>query len=305
MKNFLLSLLCFMLFCFEAHAQDARFLIKDGIALTNQQHYTEAIEKYKAALVLEPENASANYQMGFALNASGKGLDALPYLQKAVSSNASPVIVSSAYTLMGSIYDQSGQAQRAIASYLQGIHVDSTSFDLRYNLGLAYFRSKQYAEAEQSAVAALKIDLQNAPAMRLYALVAFHQNKRAAALLGLCTFLELEPNGPHAAEANNNIQHIIQGGALKPEPGAKMAAINADVNAYNQAITKALADVSKRKHASAAVEFTDQLQAMFTAIGQIAEKQPANDLFHQQALHYYQMAQSGGVPAFAKTIGHE
>jgi tetratricopeptide (TPR) repeat protein len=53
-------------------------LIKQGIQLNNQQNYAGAIEKYKQALTAEPDNAQANYQLAFSLNASGKGTDGHP-----------------------------------------------------------------------------------------------------------------------------------------------------------------------------------------------------------------------------------
>lgn len=188
-----------LLYACCACAQDARSLVKEGIELSNARNYTGAIEKYKAALTLEPDNASAAYQLAFALQASGKSQEALPYLQKVVQSNASAAVISSAYGLMGGIYDQLGQVKKGIESYRLGLQKDSANYYLRYGLGLAYFRSHQYADAEQSAIAALRLDAQQPGSWRLYALVTFHQNKRANALLGFCTYLWLEPAGPQSA----------------------------------------------------------------------------------------------------------
>jgi tetratricopeptide (TPR) repeat protein len=61
----------------SATAQDAATFIKDGRQLSNQKQYAQAIEKYKNALAIEPENVQANYQLAFTLFASGKGPEGL------------------------------------------------------------------------------------------------------------------------------------------------------------------------------------------------------------------------------------
>lgn len=302
---FKITLIVFSLtFVLNLQAQDVSSLIKEGIQLGNTQNYAGAIEKYKAALKLEPNNPSANYQIAFSLNASGKGREALPYLQKVVQSESSIAVISSSYELMGTIYDQSAQPQKAIESYQQGIKVDSASYSLRYNLGLVYFRNRQYAQAEKNAIEAIKINPKHSGSMRLYALVSFHQDKRAAALLGFCSFLWLEPNSNRSAEAYGNIQHILKGGALKAEPGEmKPHSVDANTYALNQAITQAVVLVAKRRNLLPADQFSEQLQAIFTAVGALAKKQGSNDFFHAQlAEYYYQLAQSANVPAFAHLI---
>lgn len=284
-------------------AQDARQLVKDGIELNNSRQYTAAIEKYKAALALEPTNVQANYQLAFSLNASGKGADAIPYLQKVTTLDASPAVKTGAWSLLGNIYDQAKQPDKAIDSYKQGILLSPNDQLLQYNLGLAYFRNHQYAEAEQCAITSLGLDPKHAASMRLYALVTFHQNKRAPALLGLCSFLLMEPNTPRSLESYGNIQHILQGGDLKPEPGVTAPHhIDADTYAQNQAITTAIVAEAKRRYLVATDHFTEQLQTIFAALGPLAEKQSGNAFFKAMAARFYKLSQSGNMPAFARLI---
>jgi len=289
--------------CISAHAQDARSLIKEATDLSNAKQYPAAIEKYKAALVVEPDNAQANYQLAFALNASGKGTDAIPYLQKvATDANASANLQQGAYTLLGSIYDQSKQPAKAVENYKKALSYSVDDQQLNYNLGLAYFRNHQYAEAETCARMSMKLMTEPHPErMRLYALVLFHQNKRAPALLALCDFLLQEPNTARSPESYSNIQHIFQGGELKPEPGVTIHT-DAETDALNRAITTALADVAKRRYFVAADKFTEQLQAVFAAIGPLAKQQHGSDLFKVQAARFYSLSQSGNMPAFARLI---
>lgn len=257
--------------CGETSAQntdDARALVKEGVKLNDEKKYAEAIDKYRQALKIDTGSMFASYQLAYSLFLSGKGTEGVPWLQKVIAGDEK---------LRAAAYDLSG---------------------------LIYFKNKQYAEAETNAIEAIKLDPKHASTQRMYALVSFHQNKRAQALLGFCSFILLEPNTARSAEAYGNIRHIIQGGNLKPEPG-EMAphAIDANTNALNQAITQAVADFSKRRYASAGDLLAAELKAIFINMGQLAEKQSGNDFFRKyMAAYFYQMAQSPNMPAFARLI---
>jgi len=249
-------------------SDDARALVKEGVKLNDEKKYAQAIDKYREALKIDTGNLFADYQLAYSLFLSDRGKDGIPYLEKVVKSDGK---------------------------------LNSAAYDL---LGLIYFKNKQYAEAETAATAAIKLDPKHAGTQRTYALVSFHQNKRAQALLGFCSFILLEPNTTRSAEAYGNMQHIIQGGNLKPEPGEMTShAIKANVNVLNQAITQAVADFSKRRYASAGDLLTAELKAIFTNIGQLAEKQTGNDFFRNYlAAYFYKLAQSPNMPAFARLI---
>jgi tetratricopeptide (TPR) repeat protein len=286
----------------QANAQDAQSLIIEGNQLSTNKDYTDAIEKYKAALALEGGNITAKYQLGFALNAAGKGKDAIPYLQDAAKNSSNTAIKSSSFSLLGSIYDRTGLPKDAITNYREAIKLDSANYALPYGLGLAYFRNQQYDDAELAAIKALNLNHSAAPSMRLYALVTFHQNKRAPALLGLLSFLWMDPNGTRAAEANENIQHILDGGVLKPDPGAQPIRISAGNAALNAAISAAANTVAQQKPAKGDL-FTQQLKAILIAVNQQANGQIAGSAFATQLLSFYsKLAQSAHLNAFAHYV---
>lgn len=285
-----------LLFTLSVRAQDTDVsaLIKQGVQLNNDKNYAGAIEKYKQALATDPENAQANYQLAYSLNASGKGLEGVPYLNKVTKANSN--FTGPAFELLGSIYDSNHQPQQAIDAYKEGVKIKPDYQPLYFNLGIAYFRAKQYADAELAAIEAIKLDPKHANSQRLYGLVTFHQNKRAAALLGLCSFLLLEPDGPRAAEAYTNMLSILKGGELKPD-GGKVTPLDAGNAALNKTLS---ATMAAQKTAS----LEAQLNAVFTAIGQLAEKQTRNDFFRNYcASFFYQLAKSGNMPAFARLMG--
>lgn len=248
--------------------EDARALVKEGVKLNDEKNYARAIEKYQQALNIDTGNLFAGYQLAYSLFLSDKGKEGIPYLQKVIKGNTK---------------------------------LNAAAYDL---LGLIYFKNKQYAESETAAIEAIKLDPKHASSQRMYALVSFHQNKRAQALLGFCSFILLEPNTARSAEAYGNIQHILQGGALKPEPGEIVShTIEANVNTLNQAITQAVVDFGKRKYTSQGDLLTAELKAIFTNIGQLTEKQSGNDFFRNyMAAYFYQLAQSPNMPALARLV---
>ena len=305
MKLFRYILLVFLaVFCKAAMAQtgtDLDSLVKQAVRLNNAGKYAEAADKYTQALKLEPDNVYANYGIAFSLLNSGKGDEGIPYLQKVIGTD-NPV-KPMAYDLLGSIYDQDHNSAKAIEAFNEGIKIDPKNQELYYNLGLVYFRDKNYAEAEKCAVQSIKLDPKHANSLRIYALVCFHQNKRANALLGLCSFILLQPQSVRSTEAFGNIQHILQGGVLKAEPGVAPPAPDANTVALNQAITKAVTEAGQKKYATKADLLTAQFTAIFSAIGPLADAQTGDDFFKSfYADYFFKLAQSPNMPALARLI---
>ncbi|WP_454804365.1 tetratricopeptide repeat protein [Mucilaginibacter phyllosphaerae] len=293
MRLLLNLLLLITLITTNAFAQDAASLLKQGQQLAAKKDYPAAIEKYKSALAAEPDNARANYEMAFALFASGKGIEGIPNLEKAIQANTNAAFTAASYSLMGSIYGNAKQLPKAIAAYKNGIRADSTNQRIYYNLGIVQYRSKQYADAEQTFVSAIKRDSADAGSIRMYALTTFHENKRADALLGFCRFLQLEPNSARSKEAFGNLQNILQRGTLPAEAGYQpTSATKAEAFAQNKIITKALAGFTTRKYASPTALLTAQLKELYAAFGD----------HYRYSAYYNKLAQSGKFETFVRVI---
>ncbi len=264
----------FLAFCgclnyaYAQNTNDAHALVKQGEQLNADKNYNGAIEKFTEAVKLDTTYLFADYQLANALFLAGRGAEGVPHLQKVIRGKTS---------------------------------LSAAAYDL---LSLIYFRNRQYAAAETNAIEAIKLDPKHAGSVRTYALVCFHQDKRAAALMGFCSFIMLEPTTLRAAEAYGNIQHILQGGALKPEAGeTAVHATGANTVALNKIISQAIAETEKRRYTSAGDLFTAQLKEIFTAAGQFEEKQSDDDFFRNYlAAYFYQLLESNNIAAFARFI---
>ncbi|MES2064477.1 MAG: tetratricopeptide repeat protein [Bacteroidota bacterium] len=277
----------------NASAQDVTALIKEGRELNSQKRYPEAIEKYKSVLMVEPENAQANYQLAFTLFASGKGPDGLPYLEKVVNTNNKNPLTAAAYSLLGSIYGNAKQLPKAIEAYKNGVKTDSTNQRIYYNLGIVQYRSKLYTDAGQSFIDAVKRDSADAGSVRMFALATFHENKRVEAILGFCRFLQLEPNSKRSAEAFGNLQNILQRGSLQAEAGYEpTSATKAEAFTQNKVVNKVLSGFMTRKYSSPTALLTAQLKELFTAFG---DK-------YKYATYYNKLSQTDSFEPFVRVI---
>lgn len=301
MKKFILPAVMLIVIVSGSAAQntgDAGSIVKEAVQLNNNGLYTEAIAKYTQALKLDSTNLYANYGIAFSLLQAGRGDQGIPYLQKVIGSNTK--LTAWAYDLLGSVYDQDRQSAKAIDAYKAGIKSDPGYEELYYNLGLVYFRDKNYPEAEKCAVKSIRLNPEHAASQRMYALVCFHQNKRANALLGLCSFILLDPQSSLAAGAWRNIQSILKGGRLKPEPDAKISPPDTQTLSLNAAILRGAAEAGHNRYATGAGRLAAQMKLIFTAIGQLADKQNDDTFFRNYLADYFaKLAQSANMPAFA------
>lgn len=299
LQKLLIALALLSGFNYSAYAQSD--VIKQGIELQKQGKYAEAIAQYNEALKTDPENEYANYQIAVSLNSAKRPNEAIPHLDKAAKSTNTAISVA-AYTLLAAIYDTRNDHQKAIDTYNTAIGINPNYPQIYYNLAIAQFGNQQYAEAELSAIEAIKKNPEHAGSQRLYALVTFHQNKRVNALLGFCSFILLEPTGPRAAEAYGNIQHIIQGGVLVDGKGKNTAPLSAADQKLNQAITTAV-QAGKAKHLTGNDLLAYQLKLIFTLAGETSAKQTGQTFYdHFFAAYFYKLAQSDNMPAFTRTI---
>jgi tetratricopeptide (TPR) repeat protein len=311
MKFFTKSIVSLVLaiFSITAIAQDKNTvadLIKQGVQLNDQGNYTGAIDKYNQALRIDPENVQASYKMAFSLFSSGKGNDGIPYIEKTIKGSSSLSLTAASYDLLGSIYDQGHQTDKAIEAYKNGIRVNPKYQRLYYNLGITYFRNKQYPEAEANAIEAIKLDPKHASSQRMYALVAFHQNKRVPALMAFCNFLILEPQTARSAEAFGNIQHILQGGVLKDSKGNSTILISTKDNQENSTLNMSISMVllSAQQKKLAGMDLLEyELKKIFDIAGEQSAKKTDKDFFWKfYADYFYQLSQSNNMPAFTRLV---
>ena len=240
--------------------------------------------------------------MGYTLYSAGKGKDAIPYLESILKSNGSKY---EADDLLGSIYDDANEPEKAIECYKNGIKENRGFEHLHFNLGISYLRKNDYADAEACEMDAIKLDQRHVSNQRIYALAEYDQGKRICALLAWCSFLIIEPNTQRSVDVFNDVRKIINYGFSKQ--AGKPLNINiseADIkNGTNLSLPLVVVESTEgKKDLSAVDSLTLQLTAIFKAVPEFGESKKDEFFSNYYAKFFDQLAESGNMPAFVRLI---
>ena len=123
--------------------------------------HTKAIEAWKQAFRIDPNNAAAYYNLGVAYYELGFYKDAIEAWKQAFRIDPNN---AAAYYNLGVAYNQLGFYKDAIEAYNQAIRISPDYAATYYNLGLIYIRLHYYAKAIEAFKQAIRIDPDNADA---------------------------------------------------------------------------------------------------------------------------------------------
>jgi len=182
----------------EAAPQDIEALIRDGIALHDQQRYADAIALYERALKLDPDNAFAGYEMAFAYQVSGD----LPAciesasgaLERGDASGARDYYLSGLYKLLASCQSASGDSEQALQVFRDGLQRFPNNYGLHFNIAITLAKSGDLESARQHFVTAMTIDSAQPSPYYMLGEILSRQGFRPAALLAYIAFLQHEFN---------------------------------------------------------------------------------------------------------------
>lgn len=115
--------------------------------------------------------------------------------------------------LLGNAYDDSGNAEKAIDIYTKTIKKYPYDYSLYYNLGITYYRIKEYSKAENCFQEALLCNPFHASSHLSLGKIEALQGHYSHAFLSLGTFLAVEPNSERSNEVlvflNNLAENYI------------------------------------------------------------------------------------------------
>lgn len=285
---------------------DAKLLVKQGVALHDQGKYDAALAKYSEALKLDSSYQSAYYEMAYTLFATGKGNEALPYLEKLISLNPNS---GEAFDLLGSIYDDNKQPDKAIKYYLRGIKVSPDYQRLYFNVAITYYRKEMYSESEKYAIRAMKLDPKHASSQRIYAMATYKTKKRGCSLLAWCSFLMLEPATKRSAEAFNYVHAILNYGIKQTGPKSVSITISdSDLGSGNllmpMAITTATDSITTggKQNLTRVDSLALQLTSLFKIATSITGEKEDPFVVSYFAKFFNKLGNTDNMPAFARFI---
>ena len=280
--------------------------VNEGIKLHDAKKYAEAITSYKEALKIDPENAQANYEIAFTLVSTGARKEAIPYLERVTKTKNNTT--ASAYDLLGSIYDELGQKEKAIANFKQGIETDPKYTMLYYNLAITYVRMGNTKEAMSYVIQSLKLNPMHASSHRLYAMLSkINPQNKVNAVLAYCNFLILETNTERSVAAFKDLQTLLTSGVTTTGKQNNITVDqgkDADLNASNLAISMSYVSLNSLPEFSDSDKLEHQLKIIFSTTGEISAKKENKDFFWSFYADYFnKIAKSEHLPIAARIIG--
>jgi tetratricopeptide (TPR) repeat protein len=130
-----------------------------GVAYRKLGKYEEEIESYKQAIRINPDDRDAHNNLGLAYGELGKHKKEIESYKQAIRIN--PDYVNAHYNL-GNAYGELGKYQEAIESYKQLIRIDPDDVDAHFNLGLTYIILKDRGSAMEQYKILKKLDTEMA-----------------------------------------------------------------------------------------------------------------------------------------------
>lgn len=137
-------------------ANAVKELVDQGVQFHEQGQFDEAIAKYKQAEKKDPKNALVKYEMAFTYHAK-RDLDKALTYAKAATKLKTEGIEENLFSLLGSIYDEKGMADSALAIYREGFMKSPNSANIPYNAAITYMRKN----SADSAYAWIKHSINN------------------------------------------------------------------------------------------------------------------------------------------------
>ncbi|MBU0476146.1 MAG: tetratricopeptide repeat protein [Bacteroidetes bacterium] len=166
------------------------------------KEYDNTILYYQKAIDLDPNNATANYNMGIAYSAKEKYDKAIECYQKAIDLDPND---ASAYNNMGYAYFNSGNVDKAIECYQRTIDLDPNEASAYILMGLAYSIKGNYDKAIECYQRAIKLDTNNIIAYLSLGLSYSFKGNYDKSIECYQKVIELDPNN---AIAYDKLQEI-------------------------------------------------------------------------------------------------
>jgi len=131
-----------------------------GYCYVELKSYIKAIEAYKQAIRIDPDDAIAHYNLGISYDQLGFDKDAIEAYKQAIRINPDYFL---AYNNMGTIYGELGNYTKAIEAFKQVIRINPDYANVHILLGYTYLLigDKSLALDEYKILKELDIDLAN------------------------------------------------------------------------------------------------------------------------------------------------
>ncbi len=276
-------------------AQSDADLVRQGVALFDQGKIDEAIAKYREVLAKNPSNADAIYELALAYTAKRDFQQCRALLEPALPLERREG-GAHLHMALGNCLDASGEPQKAIEVYRQGLALAPGDPRLSYNLAVTLIGKKKLDEARQLLEHNVAAEPEHASGHYALAKVFEAQNFRVPAFLEYLRFLAIEPSGARAKQSAQRAVALMNLGVERK--GHKEVTITVDVHSRKEegdfgaveifaAMVAATGGLPDDKKADPAARLSDQIGGMLGLITETATENRGQEYVWQNVVPFF------------------
>jgi tetratricopeptide (TPR) repeat protein len=162
-----------------------------GLSWYYQGQDAEAIKSYRKAIELDPNNAIFYSNLGLSLQNQGQDAEAIESYRKAIELDPNDAF---AHNNLGLSFSAQGKDSEAIEHYQKAIELDPSNATIHGNLGFSLSNQGRYEEATKSYQKAIEIDPSDANLHGNFGLSLHAQEKDEEAIKYYRKAIEIDPN---------------------------------------------------------------------------------------------------------------
>lgn len=209
-----------MFLSFGLQAQDnlVESLINEGIKLHDSTEYKMAIEKFEAALKLNPQSTLAFYELSLSYLEIKDFENASKYSTKVINANDQYLLIG-AYAVKNEALVGMNKIDDAITILKEGLSKIGESYLLHFNLALNYYKKNDLDKTLEHVNRAIELDKTYAGAFLLSAYAQRDKGLWIRSIYSFQMFLLLEPDSPRAKNAFEEMlqtMYILPSASDKP-----------------------------------------------------------------------------------------
>jgi len=196
----------------------AAALIQEGQNLHDAGRYDDAISRYRLALEVEPDDATAFYELAFTYHSQKDYAHCLEATREGLKHPQDQG--ARLYSQQGTCLDDAGRGGEAVAAYREGLAKHPHDGRLRYNYAVALWRQKKGAEAIPELVTTIGDEPGYASPYMLLAALEHEQKLDIQALFALLRYVSIDRTSERSQQAATMALGLFREGVTsKPASG--------------------------------------------------------------------------------------
>lgn len=211
MKKLFAIILCTLCFHFsqaqQAGNSKSDAMRREAIDLMDAGKLDEAIDKLQQAIAIDPNNYTNQYELGLAYYMKKDIRKALEIYKKLVKH---PNADDQTWQMLGNAYDDNGESQKALDTYLEGNKRFPNSGKLYLETGNVFFMKKQYDDALSYYESGISVDPMYPSNYFRAAILFFNTDNELWGMMYGELFMNLEKNTQRTAQMSEMLYSIYR-----------------------------------------------------------------------------------------------